>query len=452
MSLLNRAVRPFEVFVERFYPDPFVFAVLLSVLTFGLAIGFTDATPVTAIAAWGGGLSQLMAFVGQVCLMLVVAHALAHTAPVSKALGALARVPGSATQAYAIVAAASGLASLFAWSFGVVGGAIIARRVAIEAARKGIAVHYPLLVASAYSGFAIWHMGYSASAPLFVATPGHILEDAIGVIPVTQTILAGWNIATAAVALGTIAIICPLMHPRKNIIQVSAEILEASEREENDAPQTPASTPAEHIERARVITLTIGAALFAYLIWWFATYGLRLDLNIVNWTLLGLCCLFVRSPVHLVKLIGNSSALVGPVLLQFPLYAGIMGLISQTGLASIIADNFAALATPRTLTFFAFLSGGLINVFVPSGGGQWVIQGPIFIEAAQSLGVDPARIVMGVAYGDQWTNLIQPFWAIPILAIAGLRVRDVLGYCFIVLIALFFVFAGALFLIGPGSV
>ncbi|MCG8443216.1 MAG: TIGR00366 family protein [Caulobacterales bacterium] len=452
MSLLKQAVRPFATFVERYYPDPLVFAVALTAIAFALAIGLTEATPIDALAAWGGGLSALMAFIGQVAIMLVVAHALAHTGPVRAGLSSLAQLPTKAWHAYVLVAFVSGLASLFAWSFGIVGGAIIARRVAIETDRKGVGVHYPLLVASAYAGFSIWHMGYSGSAPLFVATPGHILEDAVGVIPVTETMLAPWNIAAAAAALAVICVICPLMHPRaEDVAPVERAAVEEADAAEQETAEAPPTTPAERIERLRVITFGLGAALAGYLVWWFATEGLRIDLNIVVWTLLALCCLFARSPIHLVRLIGEASGVVGPVLLQFPLYAGIMGLMTGTGLAAVIAGGFAALASPHTLTFWAFLSGGIINFFVPSGGGQWVVQGPIFIEAAQRLGVEPARIVMGVAYGDQWTNLAQPFWALPLLAIAGLRVRDILGYCFIVLIALFFVFSGALFLIGPGE-
>ncbi len=452
MPNLNRVVRPFAAVVERYFPDPLVFAIALTALTFGLVVGLTDASPAQAVMAWGGGLSIFMAFIAQMAIILVVAHALAHTGPVAAALGGLARIPRKTWQAYVLVALVSGLANLFAWSFGLVAGAIIARRVAIEADRRGLAVDYPLLVATAYSGMAIWHMGYSGTAPLFVATQGHALQDAIGVLPINQTVLAPWNIATAALALVVIAVICPLMHPRKTVTRVAAKVVEAADAAEPqaDAPP-PAQTPAERIERSRLITLALGGLFIWYLWLWFAERGLSLDLNVVIWSLLALCCLLVRSPIHLAQLINQASRVVGPVLLQYPLYAGILGLMSgEDGLAAMIAQGFAQIATPATLSFWAFLSGGVINLFVPSGGGQWLIQGPIFIEAAKELGVAPSRVVMGVAYGDQWTNMAQPFWTLPLLAIAGLKVRDILGYCFVVLFALFFVFGGALLLIGPG--
>ncbi len=173
-------------------------------------------------------------------------------------------------------------------------------------------------------------------------------------------------------------------------------------------------------------------------------------MDIVNWSFLCLGLLLARSALHYVKLIGNASATVGQIILQYPFYAGIMGMMIGTGLVEVIAGWFVSISTPGTLGFWAFLSGGFINMFIPSGGGQWAVQGPIFIEAAQQIGTDPSRIVMGVAYGDQWTNMIQPFWTIPLLAIAGLHMRQIMGYTFVVLFLTFFIFGGGLLLAGSG--
>ena len=449
MRLSPRIIRPFAILVERYYPDPLVIVILLTGVTAAAAMALTPASPVEILQAWGEGLPKLMTFIGQVSLMLVGAHALAHTGPVARALGRLARLPRAPWQAYGLVALVSGLASLFVWSFGIVGGAVIARQVAIEGARRGLRLHYPLIVASAYAGFSVWHMGYSGSAPLFVATEGHALEVQMGIVPVSQTILAGWNLVALAVALATISLLCPLMRPRPE------DAIEAPEAALGSVGHGPAqaapTTPAQWLENQRALNLVFGAALAAFLAHWFWRRGLDLNLNIVIWSILALLFLLSRSPRHLIGLIGDASRIVGPVLIQYPFYAGIMGLMGGTGLVAIISGWFVAIATPETLTFWAFLSGGFVNLFVPSGGGQWVVQGPVFIEAANALGVEPARIVMAIAYGDQWTNLIQPFWAVPLLAIAGLSVRQILGYCFIVLFALFFVYAGTLYLIGPGG-
>ncbi|MGE4657394.1 MAG: TIGR00366 family protein [Gammaproteobacteria bacterium] len=447
---LDRVARPFTWFVERFYPDPWVFLVLLTFLTFGLAFGLTETSISNALFSWGNGLSQLMAFIAQICLMVVVAHALAHTGPVRRGLSALSRLPKKEWQAYLLVALVACATALFSWSFCLVASAIVARQVAIEGGRKNLAISYPLLVATAYIGLSIWHMGYSASAPLFVATAGHILEDQIGVIPFTATVLTPWNIATALAAIAVICVICPLMHPKKGAIRIPESVLNqlAEQNEKRDTlNNTRPETIAKRLDAARWLNISFGLLLLGFLIIWFATQGIAIDLNIVIWTLLVPTLLLTRSPIHLMQLIRDAASIVGPVLLQYPFYAGVMGLMVGTGLVSVISGWFVEIATDQTLCFWALVSGGIVNLFVPSGGGQWVVQGPIFIEASEVLGVDPAKIVMAVAYGDQWTNLIQPFWTIPLLAIAGLHVRQILGYCFVGLIALFFVFGGSLLLI-----
>ncbi len=474
MKIFQKLSRPFVTFVEKYYPDPFVFVILLTLLTFLLAFGLTDIKPIEAVNAWGGGLSALLSFMAQLSITLITAHALAHTDIVRRSLSRLARIPKSEFQAYLLVTFISGLANLFAWSLGLVVGAIIARQVAIEGDKKGLNIHYPLLVASAYAGFVIWHMGYSSSSALFVATPGHILEDVMGIIPVTETVFTSWNMAIAAVTLIAISLICPLMHPdEKDVFKLKAETIEKAvgEKEkirkkmqqetdeislETVATTEPVlqtegrNTVGDRFDNSKILILIFGIMVTAYLIYWFYTKGFNLNLNIVNWTFLALGMLLARSPKHYVELVGNASRLLGPILLQYPFYAGIMGLIKDAGLVQIMSDGFTHIATAETLSFWAFISSGVVNMFVPSGGGQWVVQGPVFIDAAQRLGTDYSVIVMGVAYGDQWTNMIQPFWTIPLLAIANLDMRKIMGYTFVILLVTFLTFGGGLLLLGSG--
>ncbi|MBU8579356.1 short-chain fatty acid transporter [Brevibacterium luteolum] len=471
---MNIIARPFVYLVERFFPESFVFAIVLSVVVFFACIGMTDAGPVETMQAWGDGLAGLLAFMAQIALTVLCAHALAHTGPVSAGLSRLGRLPRNAWQAYALVTLVAGVASLFAWAFGLVVGALLARQVAIEAKARGLRLHYPLLVASAYAGFVLWHMGYSGSAPLFVATPGNEMEETIGgLIPVTETIFAPWNIATAVIGLIVVVTLMPLMRPkdgRDEIIEMSEDAVtdyrneqERLERElaENlgQAGEVPDAsgtgvrtrpTVAQRLDGTRLLVLIPGLGLLAYLVHYFATNGLSLTLDIVNWSFLCLGLLFSRSILHYIKLIANASGSVGQLLVQYPFYAGIMGMMAGTGFISVVSDWFTSISTASTLGFWAFLSAGLLNLFVPSGGGQWAIQGPIFIEAAQNLGTDPSRIVMGVAYGDQWTNMAQPFFAVPLLAVAGIHVRKIMGYTIMVLIVMFFIFGGGILLAGAG--
>jgi short-chain fatty acids transporter len=458
--------KPFIIFVERFYPDPFVFAIALTFVVYLMAIGMTDAGPVAALSAWGGGLSLLLEFIAQIAITLITAHALAHTDPAQRLLRSVGRIPNTPAVAYGLVAFVGGVGSLFSWAFGLVAGALVARQVAVEARDRGLRLHYPLLVASAYAGFVIWHMGYSSSAALFVATPGHALEDQVGgTIPVTDTIFAPWNMITALITLAVIVVLCASMRPKGDdeIIELPASVrAEATDDDDGGAgggggtatatrlATVRETTVAERLDGARWITLALGAAVMAYLVWWFATEGLNLTLDIVNWSFLGLGLLLCRSPIHYVELVADASTTVGQIIIQYPLYAGIMGMMIDTGLVSVIADFFTSISTAATLGFWAFLSGGIVNFFVPSGGGQWAVQGPIFIEAAANLGTDPSRIVMGVAYGDQWSNMVQPFWTIPLLAIAGLHMRQIMGYTFVIFFATFFLFGGGILLAGAG--
>ena len=449
MRFFQILARPFVVFVERYYPDPFVFVVLLSALTFLLSLLLADATPAVALSAWGDGLPSLLAFTAQICITLLTAHALAHTDRVQILLKRIGNIPNNAAGAYALVAFSAGIGSLIAWSLGLIVGATVAREVARQCSARGIRIHYPLLVASAYAGFVIWHMGYSSSAGLFVATAGHSLEAEIGIIPITETVFTLHNGVLALITLAVICMVCPLMRPdERELLEIDPALLEEHVEEPAGAPER--RTFAQYLDAMRPLSLLLGAGLFCYIGYSFYARGFHLNLNLVNWSFLGAGLLLARSPSHYVRLINNASSTIGPVLIQYPFYAGILGMMQGTGLAGIISDWFTSIATPETLSFFAFLCAGLVNMFIPSGGGQWAVQGPIFIEAGQNLGVDPSIIVLAISYGDQWTNMIQPFWTIPLLAIAGLHMRQIMGYTFVIFLLTLFLFGGGLLLWGAG--
>jgi len=443
---LDSLAQPFVKFVDKCYPDAFLFVIILTFITFLLSLGFTESNSLEIVNAWGNGLPKLFTFTAQICIIMITAHALAHTDPIEKLLNKAGSLPTTANQAYALVAFVSGIASLFAWSFGLIVGGLIAKFVAIGCQKKSIKVHYPLIVASAYSGYVIWHMGYSSSAALFVASENHSLIQEIGIIPVTDTIFSSFNIFMALVTLLTITILAPLMRPKdsKTIIEVNAKKL--FKKEEKGIKRI--SSIAEVIENNRKISFVFGLIILFFILNTFYTKGFSLDLNIVSWTFLCLGLLLSNSSIHYVKLVNNAAITVGPIILQYPFYAGIMGIMADTGLINILANKIVLVSSADTLPFFSFLSGGLVNMFIPSGGGQWAVQGPVMIEAAEILGVNPSYVVLGVAYGDQWTNMIQPFWTIPLLAIAGLHMRQIMGYTFVIFIFTGFIFGVSLLFLG----
>lgn len=445
----DKLAKPFVRLVEKYYPDAFLFVIILSILTFVLAITLTNSSPNDTLKAWGAGLPKLFTFTAQITIVMITAHALAHTSPVEKLLVKLGDIPNNPVHAYALVTFVSGVASLFAWSFGLIVGGISAKFVAIGCEKKNLKIHYPLLVASAYSGYVIWHMGYSSSAALFVASDNHSLVSQIGIIPVTETIFNSFNITVALITLFTITIICPLMRPSKDteIIKIDSKLLVEKKKKElkNDLKSF-----AQSIENNRYLSLFTGFSLIGYIIVIYHEKGFYLDLNIVSWTFLSLGLLLANSPIHYVRLVNRAAPTVGPIILQYPFYAGIMGIMADTGLIKILADAITSIATSETLGFFSFLSGGLVNMFIPSGGGQWAVQGPVMIEAAETLNVKPYVIVLGVAYGDQWTNMIQPFWTIPLLAIAGLHMRQIMGYTFVIFIVTGIIYGSSILYLGSG--
>ena len=424
----------------------------MSVLTFLLAVFNTDSSIIETFEAWGTGLPKLFTFTAQICIIMITAHALAHTRPVENILSKIGSYPASQIQAYALVTFISGLASLFAWSFGLIVGGIVSKFVAIGCAKKRIKIHYPLLVASAYSGYVIWHMGYSSSAALFVSSADHSLINKIGIIPVTDTIFNPFNITIAIFTLLIITIVNPLMRPNNDseINEIDSNVFRFTDKSDSDDMNKKIRSPAQVIENNRFISFFLAISLLLFIGLIFYKKGFSLDLNIVSWSFLGIGLLLSNSPIHYVKLVNRASITVGPIILQYPFYAGIMGIMADTGLINVLAEKISSIATADTLGFYSFLSGGLVNMFIPSGGGQWAVQGPVMIEAANYLNVKPYVIVLGVAYGDQWTNMIQPFWTIPLLAIAGLHMRQIMGYTFVIFIITGIIYGSAMLYLGSG--
>lgn len=440
--MLAVLTKPVTRMVERWMPSAMVFAILLTAVVMALALTMTDSGPVDVLNAWGEGLTGLLSFITQMCLALLFGHALAHTAPVQHVLAKISAIPRNAVQAYALVTLLTCMVSWAQWSLGLIVGAILAKGVATGCRDRGIKVHFPLLVAAAYTGFVPYHMGYSGAAPLTSATPGSFIEDFLGApVSVLETVFSWWNLLGLAIMIPALVLGMVHCRPRNtaDIIEIPQEAPAAVQ-----TAATPGSTPAERIESKRFLSTGLGLLLGAFVVGHFMRMGFVLTFDIVNWSMLTLILLLVSSPAELGRLIRNASSVTGEVLLQYPLYAGILGIVTTTGLIEVLSDMFISVSDFRTLPLVAFLAAGLVNIFVPSGGGQFAIQGPIFLEAGTALGTDPALIIMAIGYGDSWTNMIQPFFALPILAIAGLGVRAILKYTLVSLLISGVVFSVAL--------
>ena len=436
---MNRLVTLFI----RWIPDAFAVALGLTLFTFVCAVGVADYPASSVIESWGDGFWNLLLFTNQITLTLLLGFGLANTPPVIRGLKAVAGGVRSAPAAYATACGVTAVAALISWGLSLVTAGIMARTLGEHCREKGIRVHYPLLVAASFSGFVIWHQGLTSSVALAVATPGHFLEEQIGLIPTSLTIFTPWNLAVAAFVLVSLPFVMARLHPRD-----PGEIreMEGPAFVGRQGPDAPPSTPAERIERSFLLSTALVLVAAAYIVNHFILRGEGLELNILNFAFLFIGLALAGSALRYVEILLEGGRVAVPFLLQYPFYAGIAAVMLDSGLVAMIIDFFVSFSNATTLPLWGFLSGGLLNIFIPSGGGQWAVQGPLMMAAAQQVGADLPRVAMGVAMGDQWTNLIQPLVLVPVLAIANLGAREIMGYTFVALGFTGVIFAGALLL------
>jgi short-chain fatty acids transporter len=422
--MLSRASKPFVRLVDRYLPDPYIFVLILTLVAFLAAIGVEGQSPIAVVTMWGDGFWNLLTFSMQMLLVLITGFMLANTPLVKGILDRIASLARSPGQAIVLVTFVALIASWINWGFGLVVGALFAKALA-----RRIQVHYPLLIASAYSGFIVWHGGLAGSIPLTIATEGHFTQNMIGVIDTGQTIFSFFNIAIVVALFLVVPLVNRLMLPPED----ESVYVDAKALEEDIDEKAVVTRPAEHLENSRILAWLVGFAGLAFIFQYFVKGG-GLNLNIVNFMFLFIAIVLHQTPRRLLASLNQAISGGAGIVIQFPFYAGIMAVMTQSGLAGTISSGFASIATAETLAFWTFLSAGFVNIFVPSGGGQWAVQAPVMIPAAQQLGADIPRIAMAVAWGDAWTNLLQPFWALPVLAIAGLKAKDIMGYCLLMLI------------------
>ncbi|OOB80441.1 MAG: short-chain fatty acid transporter [Epulopiscium sp. Nuni2H_MBin003] len=426
--------------VQNYLPDPFLFCI---VLTFAIFIGgmiFTGQAPLAMVSHWGGGFWSLLAFSMQMALVLVLGNALATAPAINKILVSLAKIPKKPTHAIMLVTVVSAIACLINWGFGLVIGAIFAKEIAKQV--KG--VDYRLLIASAYSGFLLWHAGLSGSIPLTIASGGDAVVNATGGIIGAEgistafTIFSTTNMIIVLILFVTLPLLNAAMHPSPDmVVAIDAKLLK-DETPSNSIP-TGKMTPAEKLENSVLVTLLISVLGFTYIILYFADKGFNLTLDIVNFIFMFSGILLHKTPRNYLNALMGAAKGAGPVMLQFPFYAGIIGMMSGVNadgvsLAGLISNIFVNISTEVTFPALSFLSAGVVNFFVPSGGGQWAVQAPIMMPAGAELGVDAAKTAIAIAWGDAWTNMLQPFWALPALGIAKLGAKDIMGYCIITLL------------------
>jgi short-chain fatty acids transporter len=433
--------RFFTHILERWLPDAFIIAIVITFIVLITGVFIQNQPPVHMVRFWGDGVWNLLVFSMQVTITLFTGSVLAQTQTVRSGLKKIASIAKSPGQAIILMTTIALICCWISWGFGLIASALMAREIALQV--KG--VHYPLLVASAYSGMLVWHAGLSASIPLKIAAAdGDGLSALLNgnTIPLSETIFSWESLTICIVLFFTLPIVNKLMLPApKETVEIEPRIINL-----HTDTKIKISTPAQYIENHRLPTLSLGLLGAFYLIDYIANGGV-IGLNVINFIFLVTGLLLHQSSASYLTALSEAVKGLSGIVLQFPLYAGIMGMIVGSGLAVSMSEWFVDISNAETFTLLTFLSAGIVNIFVPSGGGQWAIQAPIVIPAAQSLGVPLNHAAMAVSFGDAWTNMIQPLWALPLLGIAGLKIKDIMGYCTVTLIWSGLVFAlGMVFL------
>lgn len=427
---MNKLTSFFTELMRKYLPDPFVFAIALTLLTVLMAMGIEGQSLGQVTREWGKGFWSLLAFTTQMAVILAMGYVLA-TAPLTDRL--LDRIVGLVHQprtAIIVATLVGGIGSYLNWGFGLVIGGVVAKKLALKV--KG--VHYPLIIAAAYSGFTMYGLGLSASIPVLIATPGHPMADQMGIVPLSETIFSTPMLLTSLVIIVTLPLLNAWLHPRAGdkVVEVDPAIDKSTEPPAS-GELAEQNTIASKLNNSRLLSLLIGLLGVAYVAFHF-TDGGSLDLNLINFIILFLGILLLGTPAAYVAKLNDGIKTISGIILQYPFYAGIMAIMAGSGLVNTISHVFVDVATPGTLPFWGLISSFFINFFAPSGGGHWVIQGPFMVDAAKEIGSAVNQTSMAVMLGNAWNDLVQPFWILPALALSKLKLRDVMGYTVIMML------------------
>ena len=433
--------------MQKYLPEPFIFAIILTFVAIAVAIPVCHQSIAEVVSNWGGGVWNLLGFSMQMALVLVTGATLAAAPTIKKGINKLASLPKTPAGAIALVTGISAVACWLNWGFGLIVGAIFAK----EIAKKLKGVDYRLLIASAYSGFVVWHAGISGSIPLKMASDvNELVKDTNGVItsviPIGNTILDWHNVIMVVLVTIALVAINSAMHPKTGIVAIDPALLD-DDSPSNNSPVT--NTPAMKLENSRILSGILALLGFTFLVISLFIKGKSFDLGSVILLFLFLGIVLHKTPIAYVRAFAKSVSGAAGILLQFPFYAGIMGIITGVGesgicLGTVVSQAFINISTSTTYPIYTFLCAAILNMFVPSGGGHWAIQAPIMFAAGEALNVDHGLTGMAIAWGDAWTNLIQPFWALPALAIAKLNAKDIMGFCLIDLVVSGIIIIGGL--------
>lgn len=426
----------------KYMPDPSIFAVVLTLFAFLLGVFVAGVAPMKMVQHWYKGLWSLLTFAMQMALIIITGSAVSEAPLTKRGIQKLAGMAATGKQAAWLVTFVSVLISFLHWGLSLIVGALLAKELARELRIKKIPFEYGLIGAGAYVGQMTWHGMLSASIGLLIATPGHFLESKIGLISMYDYMFNPMNIFVTLALLIFPPLFASMVHPKPaNVSELSDESLKAIELESSAISEMPKDpSVGDILNHSTILAGLLGLLGMVYVVWHFATKGFVLDINLVNAIFMFLGILMHKNIASYLKAVKAATPGVAGIIFQFPLYAGIMGMIQYSGLVNMLANFMVSISTPTTFYLWTFLSASVINMFVPSGGGQWAVQGPVAINSAMMMDANIIKTCLAVAYGNTWTNMAQPFWALALLGVTGLKAREIMGYSIAIMLMSGFIF------------
>jgi short-chain fatty acids transporter len=443
---IERFARRATELAERFVPDAFVFALAATILVIVAAFAVDPAvrrSPLTLVDAWGHGFWSLVPFTLQMTMIIIGGYVVATSPPVFRLIARIAAWPTTPKGAVVLVALAAMLTSLLNWGFSLIFSAVLAR----EVARRVPSADYRALGASSFLGLGtVWAQGLSGSAALQMATPSsmppRLAAIVGGSIPLTETIFRPQSLACVAIEIAVVALVVWLYAPSPQRARTASALgIDLGSSEPPSLP--PALVPGDRIERSPLLLVPVALVGFVFLGRAVAQKATSiegalnaLDFNTINLLLLMAGALLHWTPASLMRAVRDATPATWGVLLQFPFYGGIFGIMTGTILSHTIAGLFVRVSNATIYPAMVVLYSALLGVFVPSGGSKWVIEAPYVLQSARALGVPDGWMVVTYDLGEAIANLLQPFWMLPILALLGLRARDIMGFTYVIAMVL----------------
>lgn len=424
-------------FSQRYVPDAMVFVMVLTVIVYLLAMFLTGSGPIKTIDFWTQGFWALLTFSMQMTLLLITGYVVADSKPVKKVIRALASIPKTPAQAIIFITVFAIVTWWLHWGVGMMASIVLGREMALIFKGKGL--HYPSIVAAIYVAIVACN-GPAQAGPLLVATKGHFMEKVTGIIPLSETVFHPQLLTINLIFLITLPILLVILLPKKeNAIEIDDELAASFIEKEEKEVNISELTPAERWDRSPIF---FGLVAVGGLFWigkFLYTKGFNFDINTLNFTFLILGMILQKNPYNFLEAVKKAIGSTFGIIIQFPFYAGIFGMINFSGLAHVFANWFVSISTAHTYPWIVMVYSAFLNFFVPSGGSKFVIEAPYIFPAAQQIGANMNIVVNAYTSGDLLTNLIQPFWALPLMGAFKLTFRQIIPFGLIAMLWSFIV-------------